>query len=403
MIISFIYVYIIKDVYAYMGFEGEIRGYKILIGWLFFLPMLYLGSRIREAFFFSIWHIVFVLYYYGQIIFYQYGEGSLKPVIANTIFLTVLFLASFFKWNFKIYHLKGKLLRILILVSFLLFIPIFIKYLPYVNFRNLLLTDIYETRFFFREFNDPYFGYIRAPLSRVVLPTFLIISIIQRKVWLAVLSGAMILFIFLAGALKSIFIGMIAAVFFYWGKRYIDKVYLLLYLFLGLSILGLGFFLINGNVFFVNSFVRRIMFVPPMIDNHYYILFENNLLYWSHNPIGALFFDYPLDRAPNMYVGEVSMEKEGVSANVGLVTEGFISLHFLGVFLHSLFAGLVFIILKQIKIKPVFFGIVFVYIYYLNTSFLTVLLLTHGLLFFLLFAYFFLNKEYGKKTTANIE
>jgi len=364
---------------------------------------LYLGTKIRDDFFFAIWHIIFVLYFFGQVVFFQYSEGSIKPVIANIILLIILFFASFFKWNFKIYKLKGKLLGIVVLVSLVLFIPIFIKYLPDIDLRNLLLQDIYQTRFYFRELNDPYFGYLRAPLSRVVLPSLLIIGIIKKKPWLVILSAFMIIFIFLVGALKSVFIGMFAAIFFYWGKKYIDKIYLLLYVFLSFSVFGLIIYIFSGNTFLVNSFVRRILFIPALIDNHYYTIFENAPLLWSHNAIGNLFFDYPLDRPPNMYIGQTIMNTERVSANVGLVTEGFFSFNFIGVFLHAVFIALFFITLKQIKIKPVFFGIIFVYIYYINTSFLTILLLTHGMLFFMVYAYFFLNKDYEEKTVANIK
>lgn len=386
-----------------MGFDGKISVKNIIIGSLFFFPVLFLGSRIREEFFFTIWHIIFILYFFGQVIFFQYGDGSLKPLIANTILMVVLYAASFFKWQFKIFSLKGKLLGIIIVLTLILFVPIFIKYLPYVNYKSLLLEDIYKTRLYFRGFDDQYFGYLRAPLSRVVLPSLLIIGIIKRKIWLIILSGTMIVFIFLVGALKSVFIGMFAAVLFYRGDRYIDKIYLLIYLFLGLTLFGLIVYFFTGNTFLVNSFVRRILFVPPMIDNHYFTLFDQNPLLWSHNAIGNLFFEYPLDKPPNMYIGESILQKEGMSANVGLITEGFFSFNYIGVFLHSLFIAFLFLVLKQIKIQPVFFGIVFVYIYYINTSFLTVLLLTHGLLFFVIYAYLFLNKNYEEKASANIK
>ncbi len=394
MLITIVYVYVVKDVYGYMGFKGEILVKNVFIGWLFFLPLLFLGTKIREDFFYSIWHTIFVLYFFGQVIYFQFSDGSLKPVLANTILLLVLFLFSFVKWDFNIIRLKGKQMLIITLVSIVLFIPIFIKYLPYVNIKSLLLQDIYVTRIFFRSFDDPYFGYLRAPLSRVVLPSLLIISIIKRKFWLTILVGFMIIFIFLVGALKSVFIGMIAVIIFYPGKNFIDKVYLLLYLFLGVTVFGLIVYVFSGNTFLLNSFVRRVLFIPPMLDNYYYDLFDKEPLFWSYNFIGNIFFDYPLDRPPNMYIGETILNKEGMSANVGLITEGFFSFNYLGVIIHSLIVGFVFVILKQIKIKPVFFGIIFVYIYYINTSFLTVLLLTHGLLFFVIYSYFFLNKNY---------
>lgn len=402
-LISIVYVFIIKDVYGYMGFEGEILTSNVLLGLCFFFPMLYLGSKIREDFFFAIWHMMFILYFFGQVIYFQYSNSSLKPVIANTIFLIILYLFSLFKLNFTVFKVKGKQLAIVIIVSLLLFIPIFIKYLPHINYRSLLLEDIYKTRLYFRDFDDQYFGYLRAPLSRVVLPSLLIIAIIKHKTWLILLAGFMIIFIFLVGALKSIFIGMFAAVLFYKGKNFIDKVYTLLYLFLGLTLFGIILYIISENTFLVNSFVRRILFIPPMLDNYYFKLFEDAPLLWSHNDIGSLFFDYPLDRPPNMYIGETILKKEGMSANVGLISEGFFSFNYLGVVLHSLFLGCLFVVLKQIKIRPVFFGILFVYIYYINTSFITVLLLTHGLFFFVIYAYFFLNKDYGEKNSTPIK
>ena len=403
ILVSFAYVHIIQDVYGYMGFIPEITYSKIIIGFLFLLPVWYLGFKIRDDFFFAIWHIFFILYFFGQVIYYQYSEGSIQPVIANTIFLVVLFACSFIRWDFTVYRIRGKLLSFILIICVLLFIPIFIRYLPRINFSNLLLENVYETRFAFRDIEDPYFGYLRGPLSRVILPSLMIIAIINRKFWLAFLSGAMILFIFLVGALKSVFIGLFAAIIFLWGRRFIDKAYILVYILLGITIVGTVVFLLTDNTFLVSSFVRRVMFTPALIDNYYYDYFGNDPLYWSHNAIGRLFYDYPLDQAPNMYIGENAYGKKGVSANVGLVTEGFFSLNYLGVFLHSLFAGFLFIVLKQIRINPVFFGIVFVYIYYLNTSFLTVLLITHGLLFFVLYAYFFLNKDYDEKAASDFQ
>src|SRR5690606_2297629 len=108
-------------------------------------------------------------------------------------------------------------------------------------------------------------------------------------------------------------------------------------LFLGLSSMGLIFYIFTENTFLVNSFVRRILFIPPMIDNHYYVLFNENPLFWSHNAIGNMLFKYPFDSPINMYIGESVLGKEGMSANVGLVTEGFFSFHYIGVILHSIF------------------------------------------------------------------
>lgn len=379
-----------------MGHNHSVRFDKLVIGGAFFILMLLLGSQVKGEFFYAIWHVIFVMYFFGQVIYFQYNDGVISPLISNAILLLILLFMSYLRIDFKIIQIKGHLISLILVISFILFIPIFIKYSSQVNFQNLLLKDVYETRLHFRGVEDAYFGYLSAPLSRVVLPALLIISLIKRKAWLFLIMVFMISFIFLIGALKSIFIGMFAAIFFFLGRRFVDKIHLLLYLFGVICLAGLTIFLINENTFLVNSFVRRVLFTPARMDNVYYTFFADHPTYWSHNPIGRLFFEYPLDKSPNFYVGEILLQKEGLNANVGLITEGYFSFGYLGVVLHSIFIGFVLLILKKIDVYPAFFGLIFVYIYYMNTSFLTTLLLTHGLISFLLFAYLFLNKNYAK-------
>ena len=170
----------------------------------------------------------------------------------------------------------------ILLLSLILFLPIFLRYYKHINLSNLLLLDIYDVRYYFREFNDPYFGYVRAPLSRVILPSLLIISILRKQVWLGVLSIGMILFIFMVGALKSIFVGLFAAVLFYFGNRLIDKLYTLLYLFAGLSILGPILYHLFGSQLILSSFLRRVLFTPALLDSHYYNFYGGNFTYWGN-------------------------------------------------------------------------------------------------------------------------
>ena len=397
IMVTMIYVFYIKDMFAYMGFEGDASFHRIVKGYLSFFTLLIIGRFIRGEFFYTVWHMMFILFYFGQVIFYQYGVETFKPLVSLTIFLTTIFLCSFIKIDFRVFKIGGKIFTYVLLLSLILFLPIFLRYYKYINLSNLLLLDIYDVRYYFREFNDPYFGYVRAPLSRVILPSLLIISILRKQVWLGVLSIGMILFIFMVGALKSIFVGLFAAVLFYFGNRLIDKLYTLLYLFAGLSILGPILYHLFGSQLILSSFLRRVLFTPALLDSHYYNFYGGNFTYWGHNLIGELFFDYPYEKPPNTFIGEDLLEgRLGDSANVGIITEGFFSMGFFGVFLHSLFVSVVLIILKRINSKPIFFGIMFVYVYYLNTSFLTVLLITHGLVFYLFYAYVFLNRDYEK-------
>lgn len=104
------------------------------------------------------------------------------------------------------------------------------------------------------------------------------------------------------------------------------------------------------------------------------------------------FIDYPYNLPIPLYVGQEVMGYEGLSANVGVLTDGFLSFGYIGLALYCIIIVIFFIYVKSINIDPAYFGIFFVYIYYINTSLLSTLLLTHGLFFFCIFC-FLIKKE----------
>src|SRR5699024_265805 len=121
--------------------------------------------------------------------------------------------------------------------------------------------------------------------------------------------------------------------------------------------------------------------------------FKNNFTELSHSPFGLSLSYKNFPGALSRYVGEFVMEKPGLNANVGVFTEGYISFGFLGLIIFAVIITLIILYLKMCKIDKKFFGIIMVYIYYLNTAFLSTLLLTHGMMFLLLFSYYFLRGE----------
>ena len=76
-----------------------------------------------------------------------------------------------------------------------------------------------------------------------------------------------------------------------------------------------------------------------------------------------------------------------MNANVGVLIDGFLNLSYLGVILHAFIIYISIAIINGIKVKSSYFGVFFIYFYYLNTSFLSTLYLTHGLLFLIVFFY----------------
>ena len=126
----------------------------------------------------------------------------------------------------------------------------------------------------------------------------------------------MILYLYLCGALKSVFIGLLALLFFYKGD-YITKVIRFSKAISFLTIFGLLLTTIYNNVFLLDIFIRRVFFIPPYLNNIYVDYFRDNYTFLSHSPLGLGIVDYKYDRNLSMYVGEVVLGKPGLNANVG--------------------------------------------------------------------------------------
>ncbi|QSS99780.1 hypothetical protein IMZ31_17215 [Pontibacillus sp. ALD_SL1] len=394
------YALVISDRFSYMGFTYTFNFPKLLIGTVILILMLLLNYFIKDKFIFAVWNIMFTYLFAGEVIYYQYSENSsIVQLLTISITLICLILVSRSKKVFTDNKKINRVDRILTPLSLILISPFIILYYKYIDLKNLLLIDVYQTRALFRNISIPLTGYIYAPLVRIILPVLIVRNIEYRK-WLKVtLFFSMIVYVYLCGALKSVFIGLFALLLFYKGN-YTQKVVNFLKSISFLSFFGIALEAILGNVFLLDSFIRRVFFVPPFLNNIYIDHFTGNHTYLSHSPLGLGLVEDKIGGSLSMYVGEVVMGLEGLNANVGVFTEGYVSFGIPGSIFFSVLICGVFLFIKMIKISPKYFGIVFVYIYYLNTAFLSTLLLTHGLFFFLVFSALFLregndNKEFN--------
>ncbi|THF80834.1 hypothetical protein [Cohnella fermenti] len=388
------YVFVISERFSYMGFSYTFNATKLFLGSLIIFLMLFLIFFISDKFIFVVWNIMFIYLFVGEMIYYQYTEGA-RAVQVVTIAITLLLLVfvSRIKKTFSNSQKQLNIDKVLVPLSFILIVPFFIQYYRYINFKNLLLIDVYQTRATFRNISTTLTGYLAAPLVRIILP-ILIVNNIERKKWIKVaIFFLMIVYVYLCGALKSVFIGLFALLLFYRGD-YHRKTINFLKVVSFLTLFGILIEGLSGNIFLLDGFVRRVFFVPPYLNNIYINYFTDNYTYLSHSPLGLGLVKSDLDRSLSMYVGEVVMGLEGLNANVGVFTEGYISFGIAGSIFFSLIICSIFLIIKMLNMSPKYFGIVFVYIYYLNTAFLSTLLMTHGLLFFLAFCMLFLRSRH---------
>lgn len=390
------YLLIIVKSFDYFGYTLYFNLSKIIIWLPIAILLTFLGAGLRINLISVVWHMVLLLQFYPRVIFVVFSNGNTSVLISNMILLIVLYIFSFIsirKIKFTHINIEENAKNYYSIVALgLLFALPFLRYLPYIDIRNLWLENVYQTRVLFRTLDHwSIIGYFLSPLSRVLLPAFLVVAIEKRRYFSIFFIIVVLGYLYLSsGAVKSIFFGIFCVVLFYFGKSYITKLKILLGLYTSLLLIGLIEFYLLDGVLLVNLPVRRLMFTPPLLEEYYFDFFKSNPLYYSYSFLQNI-VDYNLPEPVTMYVGKYLVGVPGLNANVGIICDGYISLGWTGVILHSIFISLIFVFFNSLEINPKYFGIFFIYIYYFNNSFFSTLLLTHGLLFLVVFAFFCLR------------
>lgn len=402
-----IYIFILNKIFNYgvMHFDLEISLFKVSVVFVLLVLLLSSSRLIRNDFVFSVWHIIFVYIFFPTTIYFMFNSGSYLPTISITLLLILLAVFS----NMKVIEFSkinnGKetsnyFIIILFVLSIIMLIPFILYYRGSIDISNLFLIDVYETRLEFREISNPLIGYTQNPLVRVIFPILFIKSLERRNTFLLTYCIASMLYIFLCGALKSnlLIIGLI--IFFYFGKNYITKLNMFLKGIMWVSFASIIEYFILGKTFFVDTIIRRVFFVPSMIDNTFYKFFHNSHLYWSYTKIGSLINpNEEVGRSVSRYVGSQVTGNNNVNSNVGILTEGYTSAGMIGVLFYALIIVLIIIYVRSIDLDPKYFGVFFFNVYLINTSFLEPALITHGLLYFLIAAPFFMNRIRNNEST----
>ena len=389
------YRLVTAEYFAYLSFSYEYFSYeKLFISVFYTMFIILLYKAIKNDFYKIVYSIYLTLIYFGQAIYYIYNNSSFILVFYLSIPAIILYLVDRFSTSrISVTDIKLKITDkftwlVLIFVALFMIAPFFKNY-NLVNFKNLLFIDVYDTRTAYSEKVGGILGYLFSPISRVVIPFLFIYSLENKKRFLMIVSIVSIIMMYLLnGALKSIFFGFLACVLFYKGTYYFKEKRFLLAMLLG-TIMSLIEPLVNGTAI-ITDYMRRIFFVPAYLFQVYFDYFESQPTYFLHSRIakilGYSLKNHSISGTIPHFIGEEIIGKTGLSANVGIFVEGFISFGTVGVIIASIIFGLIIKYLNKRSLSPAYFGMVFTYIYVINTSFIETLFITHGLLFYLIFA-----------------
>ncbi|MBL6871549.1 MAG: hypothetical protein ISQ95_03030 [Flavobacteriales bacterium] len=366
--------------FSYMGFSANFSFSRLLLSLSIFLFTLFLISYVKiNDFIYFIGIIYFVLAIIPSSITYSNQLISVSILFSHYfIFYSIFIIGNYIRLPMKLFSIKeNNKLLLVVFFSLLLIIPFFIKFLPYVNLKNLLLQDIYETRAIQRKINTPYYGYTYSVLNKVLIPILIVYSLVYKKYKTLLIGVFSLIFLFLCGAHKSVLLGSILLLLFYFGNV-VNK----LKFFLSLTIIIIVSFSVfytidNESLLPLSIVARRVFFVPSLLDSFYFDFFEQTPLYWSGS-IGRNFIDYVYDKPVPYIIGEVYFNSTETAANNGIVSDGFSNAGFLGVIINGLFLGLYISVIKSLNISHKFYGLYFLLLISIISSSLPVVLLTHS-------------------------
>ena len=203
------YVDMIQTHFSYMGFNQTstslfFQSSCYLLSVVLSFLVVILANQILDKFF-----LIFILLFmtYPSIILFKNGASSFNIVVCHVLFL--LFIGAVIYSNTIVrlprFKIKGfKTGTILLLTAIIGVIPFFLIYKFNVNFQNLLLENIYETRAAQKEGSNLVTAYLYSPMSKIVIPFGLIYFIYKKKRIPLMIFGMLGIYFFLIGAHKSV-------------------------------------------------------------------------------------------------------------------------------------------------------------------------------------------------------
>ncbi|MED4351108.1 O-antigen ligase [Schinkia azotoformans] len=398
------YRIVLVKYFDYLGFDSQYFTFsKLILATCITFLFVFMYLFISNGFYRIVYSIYFIIVFLGQPIFYIFNKSDFKLVLYLSLPMIVLLIFENVKGkkiNIDIkLKIKDRLTWFVFCVLSLGLIVPFLKNYNVINLKNLLLIDIYDSRLQASSQSGGVLGYLFAPISRVIFPFLFIYSLSNKKKILSIITLTGIIMMFLLnGAVKSVFFGLIACIFFYKGNYSFKEKFFLKAIIFGVL---LSLFESIFGSYRITDYMRRLFFVPPMLFQVYYEYFEMKPTFFLHSRIADILGISSSSTAPYLsstiphFIGGEIMGKSGLSANVGIFVEGFFSFGTLGVIVMAIIFGFIINFINNRQLSPAYFGILFTFIYVINTSFIETLFITHGLLIYLFFAWFIIPKDKG--------
>lgn len=387
------YVDVIEPYFNYMGFKQKnisllIQSCCYLLSIILSFLVFKLSKQILDRVF-----LLFILLFltFPSIILFKNGGSTLNIVISQVLFILFIGCLISFDIKFRLPRLKikgvnsGNILLFTVLIGST---PFLLTYKFNVDFQNLLLENIYETRAAQKEGSNILTAYLYSPMSKIVIPFGLIYFIDTKKRTPLLIFVILGIYFFLVGAHKAVLFGnLFCVMLYYFNSNYFIDYFL--YLILGVILIGASLYFFSGNIFFSSLIIRRAFFLPALLDTFYFEFFKDIKMMYSHSFLEGLITNKLGNSSPAIIVGEKYLN--GANANNGLISDGYLNFGYVGIALNFLIVGVFYVFIRSLKLKPIYIGVPFLFFFNILSSAPLTVLLTHGGAFFIIYSFFLNN------------
>lgn len=399
IMLEYLYVDVVYKFYEYSGFTYKFDIATYIIGWIVYIFGYFVVISKKNQFMFDVYLFLFLLYYLPNIIIYSFIFHDLVSLSILNIPYLVIILFSF-ENNYKVKYLrKGK--PFVLFFSILSVIVVLANLATSTGGRMILnFSDVYIYR---QEFSDLSFGGVFGYLNSWVFKFFITIifawSLQKKKYLYILLSIISFLLLFAFSGHKSVFIGLILVLLFYFLYKNKSKIRstIILLGFLSLFFINIIFHWYSDEIFLQSLLIRRLLLLPSYLNYIYIDFFSTNEHLWWSNSFLKSFISNPYHKDLPFIIGN-HLGHPDMDANTGFLASGFAQG---GVFAVALYTILAIIIFNTISLfankidKYLSMSIIIVPIYSLVTSSdFPVTLLTHGLLIAVIILYLYENRTY---------
>lgn len=383
--LDFAYITIICTVFGYnKNFKLDVNIIRYVESWIFCLGLILVTPRKKSITSYYLLMQLVIMIMPMLSIYGLHHRSRYFLYLVCGVHMMQCFIGRFF-WNkCRPTVTKNGKNAALVVLFFLLFLTLGITFLQFgiPDMRALDFNRVYEVRA--ENQASGILNYFSFWLIQVILPILLLEAIMKKKIGVAILVGAVVLYFYLTFAHKSWFFSafFIIGVYYFTKKGWFVKG-----ICLGMPAMV---FLLNGLyacsskfLMLVSLFIRRVLFVPADIKFEYYDFFsKGEKLFFSEGQIGKLFgIESPYTQKTALIIGD-RIGSPGASANTGYLAYAYADLGTVGVILFGVLLVVLLKFLDSITRKESFvfnFSVLSLGFFSLNDQALLTRLLTGGM------------------------